>query len=379
MRIILNDEIEELACKILSQEESHLELRLHELNNDKKQLLLDFCNEHELLGCLKRKSGQYWNTFPGYSVADKIISDQVTYLESLFSALHKIDTILEDEVEVVLLKNGAICKLYDVDYAETPMGDLDLLVEDRYFEKVLNQLLNNSFEINFRTNLKDSLLDQVLADREAELTYRCENGISVFIELQTRSVSGRWLDKSREPNNCELFETRVNLEGFNHIVSLSPEWNLIQVCLHTAKHSYIRAPGFRLHADVDRIIKWDKIDWRVFLKYVDQLRVQTPVYMSLYLAMSLLDTKIPDIVLKDIKPFVPIRLYLIRKILSNVGYFHPQTTKFSNLSYIIFTCLHFESFGQLTSSIVASIGKAGEKGVINRLSNLYSLVFKRNL
>jgi hypothetical protein len=378
MRAILNNEIEELACKILSQEESHLELRLHELNNDKKQLLIDFCKEHELLGCLKRKSGQYWSTFPGYSDADKIISNQVLYLESLFLTLHKIDTLVDNEVEVVLLKNGAICKLYEIDYAETPMGDLDLLVEDRYFESVLNQLLNNGFEINFRTNLKESLLDQVLADREAELTYRC-NGLSVFIELQTRSVSGRWLDKRREPNNSELFKTRSNLEGFNNIGSLSPEWNLIQVCLHTAKHSYIRAPGFRLHADVDRILKWDKIDWQVFLKYVNQLRVQTPVYMSLYLAKSLLDTKVPEIILKDIKPLVPIRLYLIKKILSNVGYFHPQTTKFSNLSYIIFTCLHFESLSQLTSSIIASTGKASEKGLINRLSNLYSLVFKRNL
>jgi hypothetical protein len=379
MRVIINDEIEELACKILSEEESSLEARLQELNNDKKQLLLDFCKEHELLGCLQRKSGKYWATFTGYSVAEKIISDQVIYLESLFSSLHKIDSFIDDEVKVVLLKNGAICKLYEIDYAETPMGDLDLLVEDKYFEKVLFQLLNNGFEINFRTNLKDSLLDQVLADREAELTHRCENGITVFIELQTRSVSGRWLDKSREPDNSELFESTVNLEGFDHIVSLSPEWNLIQVCLHTAKHSYVRAPGFRLHADVDRILKWDKIDWKVFHKYVNQLRIQTPVFMSLYLAKSLLNTKVPETILKDIKSSATIRLFLIIKILNNVGYFHPQSSKFSNFSYIIFTCLHFESLIQLINSIIASIGKTGEKGVLDRLGNVYSLVFKRNL
>ena len=29
--------------------------------------------------------------------------------------------------------------------------------------------------------------------------------------------------------------------------ALNPEWNSVQVCLHTAKHSYTQAPGFRLH------------------------------------------------------------------------------------------------------------------------------------
>ena len=42
---------------------------------------------------------------------------------------------------------------------------------------------------------------------------------------------------------------------------LAPEDNLLQVALHTAKHSYVRAPGFRLHSDVDRVVRFQSIDW----------------------------------------------------------------------------------------------------------------------
>ena len=45
---------------------------------------------------------------------------------------------------------------------------------------------------------------------------------------------------------------------------LSPEDNLLQVALHTAKHSYVRAPGFRLHSDVDRIVCFQEINWNIF-------------------------------------------------------------------------------------------------------------------
>ena len=56
------------------------------------------------------------------------------------------------------------------------MGDLDLLVEEVNFERVLTVLLEVGFEIDFRSDLKDSILDQVLVDREAELSFDVGDG-----------------------------------------------------------------------------------------------------------------------------------------------------------------------------------------------------------
>ena len=83
---------------------------------------------------------------------------------------------------------------------------------------------------------------------------------------------------------------------------LSPEDNLLQVCVHTAKHSYVRAPGLRLHLDVERIVAHKQIDWEVFLRKVKDAHVKTSTYYSLYLANMLFGTPIPQAVLDALHP-----------------------------------------------------------------------------
>ena len=52
----------------------------------------------------------------------------------------------------------------------------------------------------------------------------------------------------------DLIDRSQQIEGTSLRI-LSPEDNLLQVCLHTAKHSYVRSPGFRLHLDVDQLFR----------------------------------------------------------------------------------------------------------------------------
>ena len=149
------------------------------------------------------------------------------------------------------------------------MGDLDLLIDPTDFENALLKLLKNNFKLKFRSNLKASLISVAIAEQEAELEYECADGTQVYVELQTRSVSGRWLNPANEPSYLTLVKNCTPLKGFKNMNALNPEWNSVQVCLHTAKHSYTRAPGFRLHADVDRIVSNERdINWSVFVEYV---------------------------------------------------------------------------------------------------------------
>ena len=66
--------------------------------------------------------------------------------------------------------------------------------------------------------------------------------------------------------------------------------------------AWVRAPGFRLHTDVDRIVRTCEIDWDRFLEMVHSLQVKTAVYLSLALANDLLRTPIPTHVLENIAP-----------------------------------------------------------------------------
>ena len=257
-------------------------------------------------------------------------------MTNLYEALAVIDNLLSDGPKVIVLKNGAICKLYAVDYTETPMGDLDLLIDPTDFENALLKLLKNNFKLKFRSNLKASLISVAIAEQEAELEYECADGTQVYVELQTRSVSGRWLNPANEPSYLTLVKNCTPLKGFKNMNALTPEWNIVQVCLHTAKHSYTRAPGFRLHADVDRIVSNERnINWSVFVEYVRGLEVPTPIYLSLKLAKDLLETKIPNEVLKTLKP-KSYRIYLILYILRRVGLF-TQTKSDLIISHIFYS------------------------------------------
>jgi len=57
------------------------------------------------------------------------------------------------------------------------------------------------------------------------------------------AVAGRWIRPDQEPGAEELLARSISIPG-SAARLLAPEDNLLQIALHTAKHSYVRAPGF---------------------------------------------------------------------------------------------------------------------------------------
>ncbi len=131
---------------------------------------------------------------------------------------------------------------------------------------------------------------------------------------------------------------------------LSPEDNLLQVALHTAKHSYVRAPGFRLHLDVDRIVNRQTIGWDLFLSRVRALQVKTPVFFSLAIPKALFNTPIPAEVLDAIRP-PAWKERLLTRWLNRAGLFNPDEPKFSKPGYILFTALLYDDLPGLWRAI----------------------------
>ena len=175
------------------------------------------------------------------------------------------------------------------------------------------------------------------------------NGEKLWLELQWRPVAGRWIRPDQEPSAEELMSRSVPISG-TAVRILSPEDNLLQVALHTAKHTYIRAPGFRLHLDVDRIVKHQKINWNIFIRNVLRLQVKTPVYFSLIIPSKILGTPIPENVLKELEP----PKWKVRSIshwLTSAGLFNPDERKFSRTGYLIFNALLYDNWSGLLKGI----------------------------
>ena len=252
--------------------------------------------------------------------------------------LDRIAALLDKEgIPLVALKNAGIARgIYDC-LGCCPMGDLDVLVERRHFCRAHQILTDDGYHFEFRSPLEEAGLEVAEKSGGAEYWKILSNGEKLWFELQWRPVAGRWIRPDQEPSAEDLMARSVPIAG-TVVRLLSPEDNLIQVSLHTAKHTYVRAPGFRLHTDVDRIVRRQPLDWDLFLKRMQELEVKTAVYFSLAIPKAIFQTPVPDEVLERLKPS-KWKEQLITKWLQSAGLFNPDKKKFGRLGYVLFTSL----------------------------------------
>ena len=307
----------------------------------------------------------------------KRISEYLTELDRV------AERLAEDDIKLVVLKNGGIaCGVYSCRGC-CPMGDLDTLVEKRHFRNTHKILLDEGYHFEFRSSLEEAKLEAAEKGGGAEYWKILPEGEKLWFELQWRPVAGRWIRPDQEPDASELMSRSVSISGTD-VRILSPEDNLLQVALHTAKHTYVRAPGFRLHLDVVRIVKGQTIDWNIFVKRVLDLQVKTPVFFSLLIPKILFKTPIPDEVIECLKPS-QWKVNVITRWLQKVSLFNPDEKKFSRIGYIIFTALLYDDLKGLWRSIFPGrewimdrySGKENRSLVGLYLKRLIDLTFRR--
>jgi len=257
--------------------------------------------------------------------------------------------LAKEGIRLVALKNGGIARGIYPCPGCCPMGDLDVLVERRHFRQAHQILLGAGYNFEFRSPLEEAELEAAEKGGGAEYWKMLPGGEKLWFELQWRPVAGRWIRPDQEPTADELMARSVPIAG-TAVRLLAPEDNLLQVALHTAKHTYVRAPGFRLHTDVDRIVRRQPIDWQLFTERVIKLQVKTAVYFSLSIPKILFGTPIPDEVLRQISP-ARWKEQLISRWLERAGIFNPDERKFSPPAYIAFTSLLYDDHSGLRRAI----------------------------
>ena len=300
---------------------------------------------HALITCIdSKKLPKHW--YKEYeNMNDKIFS----YIEELNKVA---DLLNKKNIQIIALKNiGIAVGIYPY-HGANPMGDIDVLVRKSQFKEAHQILTTSGYTLKFRSKFEKNNIESAILSGGAEYSFILNNKEHLWFELQWRAISGRWIQPKQEPNTNDLFYRSLKVKG-SKVRLLSPEDNLLQVALHTAKHSYVRAPGFRLHVDVDRIVSTQNIDWKIFKKMVCKSRVKTAVYISLSMASNLLGTDIPKDVLSKIQPNI-MKIKLLQYWLIKVGIFDPDGHKWSKFGYIIFVSLLFDSWRDFLSGIFPS-------------------------
>ena len=244
-------------------------------------------------------------------------------------------------IRMVVLKNGGIMSDMVEDAAACPMEDIDSLVKKSDFKKAHEILINNGLTFKFRSEFEVEELEQAFRDGSTEYYITTPEGKEMWFELAWRAVAGRWIRLDLKPDCDKLIDASYTAKD-TKVGVLSPEDNLLQVCVHTAKHSYVRAPGLRLHLDVERIVAHKKIDWELFAERVKTAHVKTSTYFSLYLAKMLFDTPVPDEVLEKLRPRKG-KEKRILSLISRAGLLHPKKRKFTKLEFLRFQTSLYDS------------------------------------
>lgn len=274
-------------------------------------------------------------------------------LDRVARALAKVN------IPLIALKNSGIARGIYRHAGASPMGDIDVLIRPEDFFTAHDILVKMGYHFKFRNEFEEDDINAAFAGGGAEYSCTLPNGEHLWVELQWRPIAGRWIQPEQEPKAGDLVSRATPIEK-SDVLLMSPEDNLLQVCLHTAKHSFVRAPGFRLHTDVERIVSNQTIDWDVFTSNVKVLRVSTATFISLAMARSLLQSEVPDAVLKAIKP-PNWKIRLIARALNRVGVFNPDSPKWRNLGYIFFVILLYDGGGDLWRAVFPSMDKMKQK------------------
>lgn len=306
----------------------------------KSKEFYEVAKEHELVSTIGAKLvkkiglelGDLWK---------KEMDETRARLGFLFAKVEELGADLKAHgIPLVLLKNGGIAIDIMDDLAECPMGDIDMLCRKSDFHRAHDIILQHGFQFKFRSVYEFENLDEAFADGSTE--YSIQNGEeTAWVELAWRPVAGRWIRKDKEPKADELVAASHQAKRSVNRV-LSNEDNLLQVSCHTAKHSYVRAPGYRLHLDVDRIVSNKEIDWSLFVKKVKDVHSRTAVYFSLYLAQEILGTEIPQSVLDELRPS-ECKMKRIMNMLLKANLMHPHGQKFSKIGFLRFQTALYDS------------------------------------
>jgi len=331
---------------------------------------------HALSICIdKNKLPEHWNK------EYKIIENKlISYMDELNKATDMLATY---NIPLLALKNSGITMGMYPYFGACPMGDVDVLVRKSQFREAHHVLVESGYKLKFRCEFEEDNIEAAEHGGGAEYSVQLDNGEHLWFELQWRPISGRWIQPKQEPRADELVDRSISIKGSN-VRLLSPEDNLLQVALHTAKHTFVRAPGFRLHTDVDRIISTQSIDWRVFERMVLELKTKTAVYISLSMAKDLLGTPVPNDVLENIRPNV-LKIKIMQIWLMKVGIFEPDTHKWSKIGYIVFVSLLYDTWNDFFSGIFpSSVDMKSQYGYSNGLlapyyyvKRLLNMLFKR--
>ena len=121
--------------------------------------------------------------------------------------LDNIAKMLSKKYKNNSFKNSGIARGIFNDYSSSPMGDIDLLVKKVIFD-AHNELVKAGYLFSDRSPFEIKNINQAYMHGGSEYCCHLSNEDKLWIELQFRSVAGRWIQPSQN-HQLKFFKNAI--------------------------------------------------------------------------------------------------------------------------------------------------------------------------
>jgi hypothetical protein len=124
----------------------------------------------------------------------------------------------------------------------------------------------------------------------------------LWLGVGTIPFERKWVPLLFNDRTPQWLVRRIPSKKDPRIAVLEPTDALAFVAMHSSLHSFVRAPGIRLHVDTDRVVRDNAVDWDRLVSEIKAMGIETRAFVSLSMAAGLMSTPIPESVLKQLCP-----------------------------------------------------------------------------
>jgi hypothetical protein len=204
----------------------------------------------------------------------------------------------EAGVPVLLLKGVALAHTVYPDPILRTMGDVDIVVREMQVEQGSETLEKLGYEYQPEPPQRFNPFNTAFTGERSFL--RRTDRSSMLVELHRVFSTIELVRRTMALDLETLWSRAASLEiGTATAFLLSPEDQLMHVCLHISMHGFAHLRGY---VDIVHIVGAAQIDWNVFVERVRQGRLRVTSYFPLWWAERAWDVPVPAWVLQMCKP-----------------------------------------------------------------------------
>lgn len=196
-------------------------------------------------------------------------------------------------IEVIVLKGAALAETIYSDFLLRPYGDIDLLVQERDWEIIGKTLSELNFSIS-GSDFANRLPRLTKFDVAQHLHFLDDQGTNLELQFDPLQL-GLGIKTINEIWQCADV---ARIAGVTTKI-LSPEYQLLHLCVHLNKHGYRRLLWF---IDIALHIKSSFIDWKKLRALAKTEGVLPSIYFTLYYLNVFFGRLVPSAVIESLKP-----------------------------------------------------------------------------